>query len=157
MDAFIAADYKTVVEALAPLSKDFLYTPYEDIIPMYEEACFQYAIELFTAQQPFEALRYFQEVPTYKNVEEKWLQRPVYLMLGQWRSVKGYTAEFREDYTCTIDGVDYYYNVPNDFAISLGSSMENVNKAYEIVDCTKKKLNLRNLKTGTVYYFTRVE
>ena len=153
--AMVAKDYGAAADLLIPLTKDHLSEKYAELPALYREACYQRAVELYAAGKHFDALRYFKEVPTYKDVETNWLQRPVYLLMGSWKSGKGLTLEFREDGTCTIDGKDYYYKVPNKYSINLGEDPDNTVYAYNILDQGRNKLNLRDVKNDTVHYFSR--
>ena len=155
--AMVDKDYGTAADILIPLAKDHLSDKYADLPALFQEACFQHAVELYAKGQHFEALRYFKEVPSYKDVAENWMQRPVYLAMGKWQSGKGLTIEFREDGTCTIDGKDYYYKVPNKYSINVGDSPDTTVYAYNILDQSKNKLNLRDVKNSTVHYFSRVQ
>ncbi len=150
-----------MVDTLAPLSKEFLAAPYEDIATMYEEACYEYAKALFDAARPFDALPYFREIAgseAHPDVENYYLQMPVYQAMGTWRSNKGYIAEFREDGTCTVLGENYgYYNFPSRYTLSLGDGPDSARVAYEVLDQSANKLNLRVINTTSgEYYFTRV-
>ena len=58
-------DYKAVVEALAPLSQEYLTGKYAEIPAMYREACYQYANQLYSDRKPFEALSYYKQIPDY--------------------------------------------------------------------------------------------
>jgi hypothetical protein len=77
--------------------------------------------------------------------------------MGVWQTGAGLTAQFREDGTCDVDGENAYYFVPNIYAIYTGNDPDDLNYAYEIVSYGTNYLTLRNVKTKTLYRFTRVE
>ena len=150
-------DYQTVVEALAPLSKDYLNGKYADISDMYREACYQYANQLYSERKPFEALTYYQQILDYKDVKETRLKRMVYQIMGVWETKQGALMEFREDGTCTIDNRNYYYYVPNMYAVQTGDSPDSLSNTFEIVTYGDNYLTLRHVKQKTLYRMTRVE
>ena len=148
-------DYKTVVEALAPLSQEYLTGKYADIPDLYREACYQYANELYSQRKPFEALTYYKQILDYKDVSDVRLSRMVYRLMGFWDTGKGVTMEFREDGSCTIEGEDYYYFAPNIYAINIGDDPDDLSYTYEIVSYGANYLTLRHAKTKTLYRMTR--
>ena len=149
------ADYKTAVEALAPISQEYFTAKYADIPEMYQEACYQYANALYADKQPFEALKYYRLIPDYKDVTSKRLKRTVYEIMGTWETSKGVRMEFREDGTCAIDGREYYYSA-SVYALNLGDRPEELSLAYSIVSNSEKKLTLQHVKQKTYYRMTRV-
>ena len=148
-------DYKAVVEALAPLSQEYLTGKYADIPDLYREACYQYANALYSQRRPFEALTYYKQILDYKDVTDVRLTRMVYRLMGFWDTGKGVTMEFREDGSCTIEGEDYYYFAPNIYAINIGDDPDDLSYTYEIVSYGANYLTLRHAKTKTLYRMTR--
>ena len=156
LNAMAAKDYKTVVEALMPLSQEYLPDKYSDIPELFNEACYQYANDLYAQKQPFEALKYYRMIPDYQDVTEKRLDKVVYRIMGKWESSKGMVMEFREDGTCTIDGREYYYYA-NMFALDIGDRPDDLSYVYNIVSDNKNTLTLRHEKQNILYRMTRVK
>ncbi len=150
-------DYRTVIEALSPLQEGFLPEKYADIPSMYKEACYLYANELYNDRRPFEALKYYQLIPDYRDVASYRLERAVYKLMGQWETEKGQTFEFREDGSCNLLGEEAYYYVPNMYAVNTGAEPNPTTLTYEIVSQRQNALTLRNTKTRTTYRLKRVE
>ena len=148
-------DYKTAIDALAGLSRDYLNDTYDDIPKIYNEAWYRYANELYSQQQPFEALKYYRQIEDYKDVSEKRLDKVVYRIMGKWESSKGAVMEFREDGTCTIDGRDYYYYAGM-YALDIGDRADDLEYTYNILSNTKNKLTLRHEKQNILYRMDRV-
>ena len=150
-------DYQTVVEALQPLSRDYLSEKYADIPAMYQEACYNYANQLYNEKKPFEALVYYKQIMDYKDVAETRLKKIVYQLIGTWESSKGSYMEFREDGTCTIDNRNYYYYTPNVYALHIGDQPDDLTYTYEIVSFSENSMTLRQVKQKTLYRMTRVK
>ena len=150
-------DWETAVNALAPLSHEYLSSKYADIPELYREACYQYANQLFSERRPFEALTYYKQIPNYKDVQENRLQKMVYFIMGTWETSKGETMEFREDGTCTIEGWNYYYYTPNIYSLQLGDRPDSLTHTYEIVSYSSNSLTLRHVKNKTIYRLTRAD
>jgi len=155
--ALAQKDYLTVIEALSPLQEGFLTEKYAEIPSMYKDACYLYANELYNDHQPFEALKYYQLIPDYRDVASYRLERPVYKLMGKWETERGQTFEFREDGSCNLIGDEAYYYVPNMYAVNTGSEPNPTTLTYEIVSQKQSALTLRNTKTRTTYRLKRVE
>ena len=82
-------------------------------------------------------------------------QKMVYMVMGTWETKKGELMSFREDGTCTIEGRNYYYYAPNIYGLHTGDSPDDLSLTYEIVSYGTNYLTLRNVKTKTLYRFTR--
>ena len=132
--------------------KEVIISKIDDI---YNEANYNYANELYAQKKPYEALRYYRNIPDYKDVTEKKLNRICYRILGSWVSAKGIKMEFRDDGTCTIDGKDGYFNVSM-YAMSVGTRANDLNQNWQIYSCTDKSLSVINNSNKTQYKLTRV-
>ena len=156
-NAMAQKDYLTVIEALSPLQDGFLTEKYAEIPSMYKDACYHYANELYNDRKPFEALRYYRLIPDYRDVASYRLEKTVYKLMGQWESDKGQKFEFREDGTCSLDGDEAYYYVPNMYAVNTGTEPDPTTATYEIVSIRQNALTLRHTKNKTTYRLKRVE
>ncbi|MBQ6257351.1 MAG: hypothetical protein IJJ60_12230, partial [Clostridia bacterium] len=150
-------DYKTAAEALMPLSREYLSEKYADIPAMFQEACYNWANQLYSEKKPFEALVYYRQITDYKDVATARLKKIVYQMMGTWESSKGIVMEFREDGTCTIENRNYYYYTPNVYALQIGDQPDSLNYTYEIVSFGENSMTLRHVKLKTLYRMTRVK
>ena len=65
--------------------------------------------------------------------------------------------DFREDGTCTLDGQEAYYFVPNMYAVNTGEEPSPTAATYEIVSLKQNALTLRHIKSKTTYRLKRVE
>lgn len=154
-EAMEQQNYAAVVSALDGVMRQNVSEKYADINDMYNEANYCCANELYAQKKPYEALKYYRNIPDYKDVTEKKLDRICYRILGSWISAKGTHMEFRDDGTCTIDGKDAYFTVSM-YAMSVGSSADNLNQSWKIYSCTEKNLSVINNSTKTQYKLTRV-
>ena len=152
--------YGVAVDTLAALSMDFLPEEYASLRDMYDEARYQYADKLYSDRKPFEALEYYRQIPDYKDVTSKKLARLVYRMLGAWRSIHtGVEMIFRDDGTCQIDGKSMYYTVgaSGAYSLSVGDQPSSLSHTYTILSLSEDELNLRNIKTRTVYKMEKAD
>jgi tetratricopeptide (TPR) repeat protein len=147
--------YLAAVNALTGISREALSGKYADIPDMYNEANYLLAEQLYNAKKPFEALVYYRNIPDYKDVTSRKLDRVCYRMLGKWKSTKGVTMEFRDDGTCTLDGRDYYFYAKN-YTLETGDSADELAQTYEIVASSRSKLTVRNLKTKILFRMEKV-
>ena len=153
-------DYLTAVETLAEIKMEFVPEKYADMPGLYKEACYQYAEALYSAKKPFEALKYYRLITDYKDVSSKKLNRSVYRIMSNWESAsKNMRMSFLEDGTCVIDGKASYYivGVNGAYALSVGDSPDNLTYTYNILSLNDKELNIRNVKTKTVYKMNKVD
>ena len=163
-DAYAAAveamekkDYKAAADILAPLAKENVPEAYENLPGVYQEACYRCANDLYADKQPFEALKYYREIPDYKDVSTKRLKKTVYQVMGKWETAKGVKMEFREDGFCVIDGKEAFYTVPSAFAIHIGDSPDTAVYTYNIISHGDGKLTLLQVKQNVYYRMTRAE
>ena len=154
--AMKSKDYLAAVNALADISREGLSDKYADIPAIYDEANYQLADQLYNAKKPFEALVYYRNIPDYKDVASRKLDRVCYRMLGKWESSKGIVMIFRDDGTCTLDGRDYYFFARN-YSLETGDSAEAMTQTYEIVASGINKMTLRSLKTKILFRMVRVQ
>ena len=153
--AMDAKDYAAAVSALEGVQRENISDKYADIDEIYNEANYNYANELYAQKKPYEALRYYRNIPDYKDVTEKKLNRICYRILGSWVSATGVKMEFRDDGTCTIDGRNGYFTV-NMYAMSVGTRANDLNQSWQIYSCTNKTLSVINNSSKTQYKLTRV-
>jgi hypothetical protein len=122
---------------------------------MYQEANYLYANELYNANKPYEALKYYRNILDYKDVSTKKLTRVAYRVVGTWKTDKGAVFTFRDDGTCTIEGKEMYFYAKN-FTLMAGDRPEELNINYHIVDSREQRMTLRHTPTKKLYKFTRV-
>ena len=93
---------------------DDLTGSYADLPEIYNEACYQYAEQLYREGKPYEALPPITSAwaTTAIRLESK-LERRAYLILGEWTSTTGKTAAFRTDGTCDLMGETLHFYVSN--------------------------------------------
>lgn len=156
LDAYTAGDYATVIELLEPLDMSAVGSQYADLKEMYQQSCYVLANRLYENGDVYGAYAYYKRIPNFKDVAEKKLNRTCYRMLGTWESAKGQILIFREDGTCTIEGRDYYFNVPSQYSLYTGDRAESLKLTYEIVDSRNNDMTLKNKSTGSYYRLTRV-
>ena len=152
-------DYQQAVEILSGLNMDFLPKKYAGLKEMYDEARYHYAEALYNARKPFEALVYYNQIKDYKDVSSKKLTRSVYRIIGSWSSAsKHIQMIFRPDGTCQIDGKPFRYmvGINGAYALSIGETADNLTYTYNILSLSDEELNLRNVKTKTVYKMDRM-
>lgn len=156
-EAFTRKDYPAVIETLDGVNMEDLPQEYQDLLNLYEQACYAYAEQLYQDNKPYEALPYYQRIPNYKNVEQK-LERRCYLLLGLWKTGAGEEAEFLADGTCRILGEEFTFNVDG-YALSTGKDKESLTPTHRLTIVTDKSLTLRDTRNGQnkVYKFERVE
>ena len=150
-------DYAGVVAALEPFSMEELSGAYADVPEMYNEACYQYAEQLYRDGKPYEALPYYQRVGDYRDTAGKKLERRAYLILGEWVSTTGKTAVFSTDGICDLLGEKLYYRVSN-FSLYTGLSEAEMTITHKLSAIDKTYMSLRDIRNGqdVVYKFDRV-
>jgi len=146
--------YGDAVTALSQVSRDNPSEEYADIDEMYNEANYEYANALYADRKPYEALKYYQNIPDYKDVTTSKLDRVCYRILGTWVSSTGIVMEFRDDGTCTLDGKDYYFYARN-FSLETGDSADELKGGWTIHSCNDKTMSLENTRTNKQYRLTR--
>ncbi len=160
-EAMDKKDYRAAVDTLSSLTMDYLPDAYKDLPDMYQEARYQYAESLYNAKKPFEALTYYNQIKDYKDVSSKKLTRSVYRIIGDWVSAgsRGTRMTFRDDGTCQIDGKPYYFTVgaSGAYALSIGDRADSLTYTYNILSLSDNELNLRNIKTRTVYKMEKAQ
>ena len=155
--AMAQQDYPAVIEALEGLSLSELAGDYKDLPEMYQEACYQYAEQLYRDGKPYEAMPYYERVRDYRDTAEKKLTRRAYRILGQWTSTSGKTALFRPDGTCDLMGEELYFRVSN-FSVYTGAAPDTMTITHKLSSIDDNGMSLRDIRNGgdTVYKFTRV-
>lgn len=146
--------YGDAVAALENISRDTLSEKYADIDDMYSLANYEYANELYADKKPYEALKYYNNILGYKDVESEKLDRVCYRILGLWVSNTGIVMEFRDDGTCTIDGEKYYFFARN-FSLETGADADDMTGKWTIHSCNEKTMSLENNRTHKQYKLTR--
>ena len=156
-DAMENKDYAAVAAALAPYDMEALSGAYADLPDIYQEACYQYAEQLYREGKPYEALPYYQRVGDYRQTAEKKLERRAYLILGEWTSGTGRTAVFLPDGTCDLMGEKLFFRVSN-FSLYTGVSADEMTITHKLSNIDKKSMSLRDIRDGqdVVYKFERV-
>ncbi len=150
--------WKTVIQILADFDDTDLPAAYADLTGMYEEACYQYAEELYAADQPYEALVYYQLIPTYRDVATRKLTRRAYLILGIWENADGQkTATFRQDGICTVFGETRYFRVDG-YGLWTGTQADALTLTHKLTTLTEEALSIRVLadRYNAVYPLRRV-
>lgn len=150
-------DYPSVIAALEKLDLSDLAGAYKDLPEMYQEACYQYAEQLYRDGKPYEAMPYYERVGDYRDTADKKLKRRAYLILGQWSSTSGKTALFRPDGTCDLMGEELYFRVSN-FSVYTGATPDDMTITHKLSSIDEDGMSLRDIRNGgdTVYKFTRV-
>lgn len=156
-EAMEKKDYLTVITALDGFSMTGLPESYQDLPGLYNEACYQYAEQLYRDGRPYEALPYYQRVGDYRDVADKKLSRRAYLVLGEWKSSTGKTATFKTDGTCNLMGETLFFRVSN-FSLYTGTSANEMTITHKLSSIDKTSLSLRDVRDGrdVVYKFERV-
>lgn len=146
--------YGDAVAALENISRDTMSEKYADINDMYTLANYEYANALYADKKPYEALKYYNNILDYKDVQSEKLDRVCYRILGLWVSNTGIVMEFREDGTCTIDGEEYYFYAKN-FSLETGDSADDLSGRWTIHSCNGKTMSLENTRTHKQYKLTK--
>lgn len=146
--------YGDAVAALENVSRENMSEKYADIDDMYNLANYEYADALYADKKPYEALKYYNNILDYKDVQSDKLDRVCYRILGLWVSTTGIVMEFRDDGTCTIDGQDYYFYARN-FSLETGDSADDLSGGWTIHSCNGKTMSLENTRTHKQYKLTK--
>ncbi|MDD3214366.1 MAG: hypothetical protein PHY64_11865, partial [Eubacteriales bacterium] len=156
--AYETKNWKAVVDTLENFDDSNLPAAYKDLEGMYEEACYNYAEELYDEGKVYEALPYYQRIPDYADVTDKKLQRRCYLILGEWESDDGQrSAVFRADGTCSLFGEVLYFSVDG-YALKTGPTADELTLTHKLTTLTKTALSIRVLadSRNPVYTLKRV-
>lgn len=140
-----AKDYRSVISMLEGYVLDNLPQPYTDLPGLYQEACLSYANELYEADQPYQALPYYQRIPDYKNTSQKLKQKKDYLILGKWESETGDEVEFRPDGSCTLMGDALYFHI-KDYTLRTGTSLQNLQATHRVSVLTDEGMTLIDMR-----------
>ncbi len=153
-----AKNYKAVVDTLGKVELTGLPQKYRGLDDMYNLANYNYANELYADGKPYEALPYYRNIPGYKDVTSKRLDRNCYKVLGKWTSKTGVVMEFREDGTCTMDGEELFFNV-NNYSMLTGVTKERLTLTHKVTAVYERDLTLRDIRDGknVIIKMTRVE
>lgn len=156
-DAMDKQDYAGVVRALQGFEMNELSGSYQDLPQLYNEACYQIAEQLYRDEKPYEAIAYYQQVGDYRDAQKEKLGRGVYLILGQWQSATGKTAQFRMDGTCDLMGEALCYRVSN-VRLYTGPDPQHLTLTHKLSRIDENSMSLRDIRDGAddVYKFTRV-
>ncbi len=152
-NAMAKKDYETVVSLLWEMDFDALEPQDSDLVKLFEEACIEWGDKLYSEGRPYEAMAYYERV----NAQEK-LSRKAYLILGEWESVTGKKAVFREDGTCDLMGEELYFRVSN-FSLYTGLSADDMTVTHKLSVLTQNGMSLRDQRNGkdVLYKMSRVE
>ncbi|MBR3874589.1 MAG: hypothetical protein IKM26_03715 [Clostridia bacterium] len=146
--------YGDAVAALENVSRENMSAKYADVAEMYDAANYEYANELYADKKPYEALRYYNNILHYKDVQSDKLDRVCYRILGLWVSTTGVVMEFREDGTCVIDGQEWYFYARN-FSLETGEQPDDLTGRWTIHSCNGKTMSLENTRTHKQYKLTK--
>ena len=155
--AYERSEYAAAASALDGLELSALPTAYEDLLELYQSACYQRAEQLYRDGKPYEALPYYQRITDYRDVSSKKLTRRAYLILGDWRSSTGREATFRADGTCDIMGEALYFRVSN-FSLYTGATPDAMTVTHKLSTIGQTSMSLRDIRDGNdiVYKMERV-
>lgn len=150
-------NYPAVIVALETTDLETLPSSYQDLAEIYNNACYEYAEQLYSEDKPYEALPYYQRIEGYKDVADKKLGRRAYLILGNWVSTTEKTAEFRTDGTCDLLGETLCFRV-NNFSLYTGTAADQMALTYKVSNLNDESLSLRDIRDGkdVLYKFDRV-
>lgn len=149
-----AGDALGVINALRDVDLTGLTGEYADLETLWLEACYSYADELYNAGRPYEALPYYQAVGDYRDTPTEKLGRRAYLILGEWESSSGLRAVFETDGACDLMGEALCFRVSN-FSVYTGQTADAMTVTHQITTLNDTSLTIRDLRSGTVYRFTR--
>lgn len=153
--AMDSGDYQEALAAVGQLDLTNLPPAYANLLEMYQEATYQYANQLNDTVSPFAALPYYRAIVNYKDVDQK-LSRWVYQVLGTWASPQGKLYVFRDDGSCTLDGVNGYFTVAG-YNLMTGETADSLRGSHRISNLTRTRLILRENATATVTPLTRAD
>lgn len=156
-DAMAVEDYPAVIVALEGFSMTDLPQGYQDLPDIYNEACYQYAEQLYRDGKPYEAMPYYQRVGDYRDTAASKLERRAYLVLGEWVSGTGRTVVFNADGTCDLMGEALHFRVSN-FSLYTGADENSMTITHKLSAIDKTSMSLRDIRDGqdVVYKFERV-
>jgi tetratricopeptide (TPR) repeat protein len=154
--AITARDYKTAIEALAPLDRENPGEKYSNVDVMYKDAVYRHAEELYEQGKAYEALPFYRSIADYRDVSSKKLTRYAYRILGKWESTKGVLMEFREDGSCTIDGREMFFLAAL-YRLSTGDLPGELSYTHNIVRLTDTGMTLRDESTQKIFKMTRAD
>lgn len=150
-------DYAGVIQTLQSFDLNSLSKTYDDLMDLYNEACYQYAEQLYRSGRPYDAIPFYQAIGDYRDAAKDKLNRRVYLILGEWESATGKTAVFRMDGTCDLMGESLYYRVSN-FSLYTGTDPKEMTITHKVSTIDEKSMGLREVGSGqdVLYKFSRV-
>lgn len=151
-----AKDYLGVIRALDGFDLNALSKTYDDLMDVYNEACYQHAEALYRSGKPYDAIPFYQAAGDYRSAASEKLTRRVYLILGEWESATGKTAVFRMDGTCELMGETLHYRISN-FSLYTGPDEQNLSITHKVSAIDEKGMSLRDVQDGhdVVYKFSR--
>lgn len=138
----INEDYKGIIDLLSGIDLSEVPKKYSSLSVQRDKAMYSYAEQLYRAGDIFGAYKYYKQIPDYGDVSEKKLTRRCYQLMGSWKG-NNMTAEFRDDGSCTIDGVEYQYGVEG-YNVMLGETRDSMKAVYSLAYIGKTSLTLRN-------------
>ena len=110
------------------------------------------------AGKPYEALVYYKRIPGYNKEMESDLQKPWYLILGDWTDKNGNPYTFHEDGTCSLNGEELYFTVDGETMYS-GETSELMAETHRMTGVNRWNAWLYDKRSGTevLIYLTRVK
>ena len=136
---------------------DELPDKYADLKDIYQQACYSEAERLYAGGKPYEAMRYYQAVPGYRDADSR-LEEGCYKILGAWQTGDGKMFVFRPDGTCTMDGEELYFEV-NAYWLNTGETPAGMLATHSISSITDREAVLFDMRDGKARQLrmTRVE
>ncbi|MDD2647717.1 MAG: hypothetical protein PHI27_13130 [Eubacteriales bacterium] len=147
-------DYKGIIDLLSGIDLSDVPGKYSSLLIQKDKAIYSYAEQLYRDKDIFEAYKYYKQIPDYGDVADKKLTRRCYQLFGSWKGVN-MTAEFREDGSCVIDGVEYQFGVQS-YGLLLGATRDDMKAIYSIAYVGKSSLTLRNNNSSRDFKMQKV-
>lgn len=143
--AYRNKDYMAVADMLAQTDLSELPSAYRSLKTWFEDSAYRCANSLYDEGKQYEALKYYRMIPDYEDVPTKKLKSRCYLILGDWVTDDGRTAQFREDYTCTLLGEEMYYRVGK-YVLETGASLDALKDTHRLTNLSEGELTLRDTR-----------
>ncbi len=150
-------NYTHMYLQLRSLDLSRLPEKYASLAEMHHEACYFEGKRLYEEGRPYEAYACYAALPAdYRDVASI-MQRPCYLILGDWTDLQGRTYHFDGNGTCTLNGESWYFLV-KDTDVYTGKDINRLEKTHRLSGVTKKNawfFDQRGEKEASIY-LTRV-
>ncbi len=104
-------NWAEVIQVMGWLDTTRLPQKYQYLFDLYHNACYKEGNRLYKEQKPYDALRYYKELPDgYGDLNSR-MQQPCYLILGTWEDLQGNRYIFREEGVCSLNGENVFFVV----------------------------------------------